>query len=177
MAQKAAFFDRDGVINEDKNYVHSIENFVFCDGIFKLLELAKQKNYLLLVVTNQSGIGRGLYTQEDLESLHKYMQQELIKKLGFGFDRIYFCPHSPELNCECRKPKIGMINQALSEFDIDLARSFLIGDKITDMQCAKSADIAKRLFLSESSDEIKDIQLQKITSLHQAYSIIDSFSD
>ncbi|WP_300896698.1 HAD family hydrolase [uncultured Helicobacter sp.] len=173
MMQKCAFFDRDGVINKDLGYVYKQTDFIFCDGIFELLSTLKAQGYLLLVMTNQSGIARGYYTQEQLERLHQYMQQCLIEKIGFGFDRIYFCPHSPEANCACRKPKIGMIEAACRDFSINLAQSFFIGDKITDMQCAQNAHINGKFLLG--TEDIGDNSLkniQKVATLQELHSII-----
>ncbi|TLD96156.1 D-glycero-beta-D-manno-heptose 1,7-bisphosphate 7-phosphatase [Helicobacter jaachi] len=170
---KCAFFDRDGVINKDLGYVYRIEDFVFCDGLFELLQTLKAQDYLLLVITNQSGIARGLYTESHLHTLHTYMQQCLQDKLGFNFDRIYFCPHAPEAHCECRKPNIGMIKQACKDFEIDLSRSFFVGDKITDMQCAQNANINEKFFLSNTNladNSLKNVQ--NITTLRQLHSII-----
>lgn len=164
--QKCAFFDRDGVINENgKGYTYKIEDFIFCDGIFELLADLKKQGYLLLVITNQSGIERGLYTQQDMEILHNFMQEQLRKKLGFDFEHIYFCPHLPEKNCDCRKPKHGMIINALSEFDIDLHTSLFIGDKITDMQCAQNGGV-KNKFLIDSTLPNQFIQSGKIGDTH-----------
>lgn len=164
--QKCAFFDRDGVINYNgKGYTYKIEDFIFCDGIFDLLGDLKRQGFLLLVVTNQSGIERGLYTQQDMEILHNFMQEQLEQKLGFGFERIYFCPHLPEKNCDCRKPRHGMITRALSEFDIDLHNSLLIGDKITDMQCAQSGGVANK-FLIDSALPQQFMQTGEIDGTH-----------
>lgn len=173
--QKCAFFDRDGVINHNgKGYTYKIEDFIFCDGIFELLEDLKKQGFLLLVVTNQSGIERGLYTQQDMERLHSFMQEQLQQKLGFGFERIYFCPHLAEKNCDCRKPKHGMITRALSEFDIDLGNSLLIGDKITDMQCAQNGGVKNKFLVDsvlakeflESSEVLESSEGIHFTNLH-----------
>lgn len=183
--QKCAFFDRDGVINEDLGYVYKAKDFIFCDGLFELLATLKKQDYLLLVITNQSGIARGYYTQEELFSLHQYMQDLLLHKLGFAFDRIYHCPHLPSQNCECRKPNIGMVKAACADFEIDLHHSFFVGDKITDMQCAENAGIWGKFLLHKDERPEKDKKdsessqhniknLQKISTLHQLHSIIQN---
>lgn len=177
--QKCAFFDRDGVINEDLGYVYKQKDFIFCDGLFELLKTLKKQNYLLLVMTNQSGIARGYYTQEDLFILHQYMQDTLTHKLGFCFDRIYHCPHLPSQNCECRKPNIGMVKAALKDFEIDLKQSFFVGDNITDMQCAENAGIWGKFLLQKDEKNTESSQhniknLQKISTLHQLHSIIQA---
>ncbi|MDU7693566.1 MAG: HAD family hydrolase [Helicobacter sp.] len=155
---KAVFFDRDGVINEDLGYVSKIADFTFKDGIFELLEFFKKRNYNLFVVTNQSGIGRGFYSMDDFFELSIYMQTKISERLGFSFDKIYFCPHIEDDNCDCRKPKSGMILQARDEFKLDLSSSFLIGDKISDIEAAKEAGIGHKILLSnETHNNLKDV--------------------
>ncbi|RDU58974.1 D-glycero-alpha-D-manno-heptose-1,7-bisphosphate 7-phosphatase [Helicobacter marmotae] len=171
--KKCAFFDRDGVINQDLGYVYKAEDFIFNQGLFELLDTLKKQDYLLLVITNQSGIARGYYTEDELIALHNHMQQCLRNTLGFGFDKIYFCPHLPTQNCQCRKPKIGMILSAMQDFDIDLQNSFFIGDKITDMQCAMAANINGKFLLSTQELEDKSLQnVQKVATLEELHSII-----
>lgn len=175
--QKCAFFDRDGVINQDNGYVYKIEDFIFCDGLFPLLKTLKARNYLLLVITNQSGIARGYYSESDLNALHQYMQDYIHTQCGFTFDKIYHCPHLPSQNCDCRKPKTGMIESACKDFNIDLTQSFFVGDKITDMQCAQNAHINGRFLLGDaqvSDNSLKNVQ--KITTLHQLHSIIKNIT-
>lgn len=179
LMRKCAFFDRDGVINEDLGYVYKQKDCIFCDGLFELLKTLKKQDYLLLVMTNQSGIARGYYTQEDLFTLHQYMQDTLTHKLGFCFDRIYHCPHLPSQNCECRKPNIGMVKAALKDFEIDLKQSFFVGDNITDMQCAENAGIWGKFLLQKDEKKTESSQhsiknLQKISTLHQLHSIIQA---
>ena len=179
LMRKCAFFDRDGVINKDVGYVYKQKDFIFCDGLFELLKTLKKQDYLLLVMTNQSGIARGYYTQEDLFILHQYMQDTLTHKLGFCFDRIYHCPHLPSQNCECRKPNIGMVKAALKDFEIDLKQSFFVGDNITDMQCAENAGIWGKFLLQKDEKNTESSQhsiknLQKISTLHQLHSIIQA---
>lgn len=171
--QKCAFFDRDGVINEDSGYVYRIEDFIFRDGLFELLCALKNAQYLLIVITNQSGIARGYYTKEQLEALHQYMQQIVMQQCGFHFDRIYYCPHAPDSHCVCRKPKIGMIESACKDFSIDLAHSLFIGDNITDMQCAQNAGINGQFLLNTQAvldDALKNVQ--KVATLREVRSII-----
>ena len=145
--QKAVFFDRDGVVNVDDEYVYKIEDFVYVSGFLELFKSCKEKGYLLFVITNQSGIGRGYYGLEDFLALSDFMQKDLREKCGFAFDKIYFCAHAPSEDCPCRKPKAGMITQALGDFDIDLEHSYLIGDKLSDMECGKNGGIGTRILL------------------------------
>lgn len=165
---RVAFFDRDGVVNQDFGYVYQPENFIFMDGIFELLELFKRQNFLLLLVTNQSGIGMGYYTQRDFEFLSAWMQAEIKKQLGFGFDFIYFCPHRPDENCSCRKPKPGMIQKAMQDYPIHLHQSVLIGDKMRDVQAAQNAGVRYKILLSEERGGAGDIEnLCRVQNLRQ----------
>ncbi|AJB45952.1 D,D-heptose 1,7-bisphosphate phosphatase [Campylobacter fetus subsp. testudinum] len=147
---KAIFLDRDGVINKDLGYVSKIDDFVFCDGIFEALRGFLKLGFALFVVTNQSGIGRGYYTKDDFLNLTKFMLDE-FKKEDIDIKKVYYCPHSPEENCNCRKPKPGMILKALSEFDINLESSMMIGDKNSDILAANSAGIDNCYLIGEDS--------------------------
>ncbi len=166
---KAVFFDRDGVINQDFGYVYAQKDFVFNEGIFDLLKYCKERDFLLFVITNQSGIGRRYYSLEDFKAISDYMQNEIKKKLGFGFDGIYFCPHLPETQCECRKPKTGMINQAKKDYNIDLEQSFIIGDNITDMQAGQNANIQHKILVGKHPDE----NLAHFENLHLVAQVTD----
>ncbi len=144
---KAAFIDRDGVINEDRKYVHKIDDFELIPGVISGLHLLQQTGYKLIVVTNQSGIARGLYSVEMVEILHQYMSM-ILKSYDIILDSIYYCPHHPsgsipemKINCYCRKPKPGMLIRAAQELDLDLEESIMIGDKLSDIQAGQSAGV------------------------------------
>lgn len=154
--KKAVFLDRDGVINEDSGYVSKIADFHFIDGVFEALKGFSDLGFLLIIVTNQSGISRGFYTLEEFEILNSFMLGE-FQKNGILIDKVYFCPHSPEENCECRKPKAGMILRALSEFDIDPDKSILIGDKPSDIQAANLANLAKSYQIGKDGASLNEI--------------------
>jgi D-glycero-D-manno-heptose 1,7-bisphosphate phosphatase len=145
---KAIFLDRDGVINIDKQYVSRIEDFEFQRGIFELLRFLQDKGYLLIIVTNQSGIGRGYYTQQDFDFLTKWKLEQL-EDAGIHITKIYHCPHAPEKDCNCRKPAPGMLLAAQKEFDIDMQSSWMIGDKKSDIDAGKNAGIGKTVFVSK----------------------------
>ncbi|GMB90672.1 D,D-heptose 1,7-bisphosphate phosphatase GmhB [Helicobacter ailurogastricus] len=147
---KALFLDRDGVVNVDKGYVCAPKDFEFVPGIFTLLRGAKDLGYLLLLVTNQSGIGRGFYGLKDFENLNAYMQAKLQENLGFGLDKIYFCPHVPQENCACRKPKTGMLEQALQDYPINLTKSVLVGDKLSDVAFGLKGGIGTNLLFTQA---------------------------
>jgi len=147
MKKKAVFLDRDGTINVDRGFVHTSEEFIFIDGVIEAISHLKKMGFILVVVTNQSGIARGLYTEEDVNRLHDFVNQELHMH-GTAIDQFYFCPHHPEAavrsyrkDCECRKPKPGMILQALSDLSIDPKTSYMIGDMMRDICAGKSAGI------------------------------------
>lgn len=152
MKLKAAFFDRDGVLNVDKSYLYKIEELEWIDGAKEALAYLTQKGYTIFVVTNQSGIARGYYTVADMEKLHSFMAQE-IESAGGRIEKFYYCPHLPggkvaefAVECDCRKPKPGLILRAFEEYDIDKDKAFLIGDKPRDVESAEAAGIRGCLF-------------------------------
>lgn len=138
--QKAVFLDRDGVVNVEKEYTYEIEDFEFMDSLFDSLKYLQKLGYKLFIITNQSGIARGYYTIEDYKKLTNWMLDKLSEN-GIVISQVEFCPHGPEDNCSCRKPKTGMIDNILSKHEIDLENSWLIGDKSSDIKCAKNANI------------------------------------
>ena len=137
MKTKAVFLDRDGVINEEKGYVHKIEDFHFFSYTFSALKKIP-KRYKKIIITNQSGISRGMYSQTDFEKLNSWMLSKLEEN-EIKIDKVYFCPHHPDKNCLCRKPKTGLLMQAQKEFNLDLKNSWLIGDKTSDILAGKNA--------------------------------------
>lgn len=144
---RAIFLDRDGVINVERNYVHRIEDFEYLPGALPGLRLLAAQGFQLVVVTNQSGIGRGLYSEAQFEKLNTYMMASLLSE-GISISAIYFCPHHPtegigkyRSECECRKPKPGMLLRAAKEIGIDLRSSVLIGDKRSDIAAGHSAGV------------------------------------
>lgn len=143
----AAFLDRDGVINVERDYVWRIEDFELLPGVIEALKRLRAAGYALVVVTNQGGIGLGMYTEADLHRLHAHLQARLAEG-GIRLDGIYHCPHhprspKPEMRgpCECRKPAPGMIRQAARELHLDLPRSFLAGDKAGDVAAGRAAGV------------------------------------
>lgn len=139
---KAAFFDRDGTINVDVHYLYRCEDFQFIKGIPQFIKKFNDNGFKVIVVTNQSGIARGYYTENDMQKLHIYIN-ELLHKYGAHIDAFYFCPHHPDITgeCSCRKPKTGMIEQAIIDFDIDVTKSVLFGDKSLDLECGRLCNI------------------------------------
>ena len=134
--KKAVFLDRDGVINRDKNFVTSWEEFEFLPGISENIKKLNDADYLVIVVTNQSGIKRGLYSEETLKQIHENMKNALEEKGAF-IDDIFYCPHYDGDDCNCRKPKPGMILEAAKKHNIDLNQSWMIGDSKRDIEAGK----------------------------------------
>jgi len=147
--QPAVFLDRDGVINFDPGYVYKIEEFQFIPGVFSACREFIRLGYQIIIITNQSGIARGLYTVEDFKRLTKWMLAQ-FKDHGVEITDIYYCPHHDvygkgqyKLDCHCRKPKPGMIKQAENEHQINLQQSILIGDTPGDIKAGQAAGIGK----------------------------------
>jgi D-glycero-D-manno-heptose 1,7-bisphosphate phosphatase len=144
----AAFIDRDGVVNEERGYVHRIEDFHLLPGVVDGLRLLRQHGYSLVLVTNQAGIGRGLYTEDDYQALTAHLQV-LLAAQGAALDGVYHCPHHPiagvggyRVDCTCRKPHPGMLLQAAHDLGLDLATSVLVGDKHSDLEAGRAAGVA-----------------------------------
>lgn len=161
MSKKALFLDRDGVINIEKDYLYKKEDFEFIDGIFDLCRFFQEKAYEIFVVTNQSGIARGYYSEDDFQLLTQWMV-EAFKKEKIMIRDVYHCPHHPDISgpCECRKPKPGMLNDAITTYDIDVVGSLLVGDKERDIQAGQAAGLSYTyLFTDEkiSSEATKTV--------------------
>lgn len=135
---KAVFLDRDGVINKKRinDYVKCWEEFLFLPGVKEAIKLLNQAQFKVIIITNQAGVGKGLVKEEQLQLIHQQMLDEL-KEYGAHIDGIYYCPHLPEDNCNCRKPKTGMLEQAEKDFNIDFKNSYLIGDEDKDVEAGQ----------------------------------------
>lgn len=146
---KALFLDRDGVINHDVGYAYQPSQIQFIDGIFELCQYFQDQGFIIIIVTNQSGIARGFYTEDDFTALSAWFIEQ-FKEQGIGISHIYHCPHHPDITglCSCRKPKPGMLLEAIEKFSITAQQSIMIGDKVSDMQAAKTAGIGQRFFYS-----------------------------
>lgn len=169
---KALFLDRDGVINQDIGYASQSADIVFVEGIFELCQFAKQQGFLIIITTNQSGIARGYYTEQDLQQLNQWFIQQ-FQQHNVTIDAIYHCPHHPEItgDCDCRKPNPGMLQQAIEKFAIAPTNSLMIGDKDSDMLAAKLAGVTTRLLFTEKS-QLSDNATAIIHSLNQAKSYL-----
>ena len=139
--RRAAFFDRDGTINVDIGYLHRTEDIRFVPGVPELIKKYNDIEYLVIVITNQSGIARGMFTEDDMRCVNDAMNRRLLNEYGAHIDAFYYCPHLPEYKteCDCRKPKPGLLLQAAEKYNIDLAASWMIGDSDSDVQAGEAA--------------------------------------
>lgn len=155
--EKAIFLDRDGTINVDVDYLHEVDKLEFIDGAVEALALLKMLGYRLIVISNQSGIGRGYFEARDVELLHEHMNR-ILEKHNAAIDAFYYCPHAVQDACTCRKPQTGLIDRAVVEWDIDLSRSYMVGDRETDVMTAVNAGCDYGLLLSGHmvSDTLKE---------------------
>jgi D-glycero-D-manno-heptose 1,7-bisphosphate phosphatase len=153
--RRAAFLDRDGVINVDTGYVHRAEDFVFVPGTLQACQALAAAGWALVVVTNQSGIGRGLYAEADFLALTQWMRAR-FQEAGAPLAGVYFCPHHPDaaqagfrVACDCRKPRPGMLLAAAAELALDLPASILFGDRCEDLAAAQAAGVQRRILLGK----------------------------
>ena len=177
---KAIFLDRDGTINVEKHYLYKIEDFEFLPGAIPSLKKLQDAGFLLIIITNQSGIARGYYSEGDFFKLNTWMLEEL-KRYDVNISDVYYCSHLPDAKiekyrktCECRKPKLGMFKQAVLEHNIDLDYSFAIGDKLRD--CAICENTGCRGFLigfQEKVDVIEEVKSGKRRNISYASSLLD----
>jgi D-glycero-D-manno-heptose 1,7-bisphosphate phosphatase len=156
--QKALFLDRDGVINIDHGYTHKSEHFKFMPGVFSLCSRFQCEGYKIIVITNQAGIGRGFYSEQDFARLTQWMTEKFAQNL-ITIDGVYWCPHHPVhalgeylQNCACRKPQPGMLLQAIEEHQLNASQSVMIGDKPSDLLAAQRAGIKRRILFSPDSN-------------------------
>ena len=146
MSKKAIFLDRDGVINKEVNYLYKIENFEFINGIFESCLYFQNLGYIIIIITNQSGISREFYSDNDYQKLSAWMLEEFSKH-GVIIQDTFYCPHGPESNCRCRKPKPGMFIEAKKKHNINMKESWMIGDSEIDIQSANGADIQNTILV------------------------------
>lgn len=144
MSRPAVFLDRDGTLNVEKEYLHRIEDWEWIPGAVEAVRMINQMGYLAIVVTNQAGVARGYYNEHNIDVLHRRVDK-ILEVEGARIDAYYYCPHHPEhgdvRNCDCRKPAPGMLFAAQRDFDIDLTRSFMIGDKAIDVAAGVAAGV------------------------------------
>lgn len=144
---RCLFFDRDGTLIEERNYLSDPSQVALIPGAAEAVRLARQAGYLAVVLTNQSGVGRGYFTPADVEAVHRRLE-ELLAEEGAKLDAIYICPHAPEEGCACRKPLPGLAVRAAGDLGIDLRASWMIGDKAADLELAAAAGMRGALVLT-----------------------------
>ena len=171
MKNKLVLLDRDGVINIEKSYLHKIEDFEYEKNVVEGLLRLRDLGYRFAIITNQAGIARGYYTEEDYLKLQSFIEDDLFKK-GIKIEKSYFCPHHPNvtgkygIECNCRKPNTGNFELAIKEFDIDVKNSFMIGDKITDLIPAEKLGIMPVLVKTGYGlESLKKLEGTKLNSI------------
>lgn len=170
---RAVFLDRDGTINDNRpnGYVHRKEDWRFLPGVIPALRRLSKTDYKIIIVTNQSGIGRGYYTESGLKKLHAHMRKELKKK-GIRIDAIYYCPHHPDRSCLCRKPAPGMALAAVKDFDVSLNDSWMVGDRDVDILMGREANIKTIKLAGLVDKEAKVVPRHYAKDLSEAIKII-----
>lgn len=171
MPIKTIFLDRDGVINKEVGYLSKKDDFIFIDGIFLACRKFSELGYRIIIVTNQSGIARGLYSIIDYQKLTKWMLNEFENNNVFITD-VFYCPHDPKASCKCRKPNPGMLLEAKKKYSISMKNSWLIGDKETDIQAARSAGINNTI-LVKSGHQIDALNTEAKFVLNSVLQSID----
>ncbi len=158
--KKAIFLDRDGIINTERGYTHRLEDFVILPDVMEVLQFLQKQGYIFIIITNQSGIAKDLYTKDDVEQIHAYLLDE-FKKHQIIISEVYYCVHHPDVSrCICRKPDSLFVEKGLARFQIDPAQSYFIGDKDRDVEAAAKGGVKGILVPSNTSlktilDQIK----------------------
>jgi D,D-heptose 1,7-bisphosphate phosphatase len=152
---RAVFLDRDGTIARDVNYCRRVEDFEFLPTVSRAIRLLNENRFLVVVITNQSGIARGFFTEATLEQIHRYMEEELAKDHA-RLDAIYYCPHHPDDGCPCRKPEPGLLFKAAAELGISLPDSFMVGDNNKDVAAGRRAG-CRTVLVTTGPDNYREI--------------------
>ena len=175
MTIKTIFLDRDGVVNEEMEYLYKVSDFRFINGVFEACIDFQSKGYHIIILSNQSGISRGIYTENDYQILTKWILKE-FKRRHIKILDILHCPHGPSSNCECRKPKPGLFIKAKNQYSIDMENSWMIGDKESDISAANSCGINKTILVRSGHkiDEQNSKANHIINSIKDSYAIISA---
>tara|TARA_B110000305_G_C19349346_1_gene593429 strand:+ start:528 stop:1049 length:522 start_codon:yes stop_codon:yes gene_type:complete len=172
MTIKTIFLDRDGVINKEVNYLYKIDDFEFIDGVFEACQHFQELSYKIIIVTNQSGISRGLFTSNDYDLITKWMLNQFSKN-GVDILDIFSCQHGPSSNCKCRKPKPGMFISADKKYSIDMINSWMIGDKESDIKAANNAGIENTILVKSGHTVQKSRAKFIINSIKNSIEVIN----
>lgn len=164
MTKKAVFLDRDGTLIIDYGYVHQISQVELLPGVPESLIRLQGLGFELIVVSNQSGIGRGFFTSREVDEVNRYLQY-LLSEYGVTITDFYYCPHSPAEKCICRKPKPGLLLKALKEHQIDPTHSYFVGDKLTDAEAALAAGIRPVFLTSNQTHAIGPVPIEIVDNL------------
>ncbi len=169
---RAVFLDRDGTLNDNGDgYIHKKEHFKFLPGVLSAMRALSKTDYKIILITNQSGIGRGFYSHRHVKELHDWMADELRRE-GIRVDRVYYCPHGPNDGCVCRKPEIGMFEEAVNDFGISLAKSWFVGDSSSDVLAGREANIQTIKLGAAMDTKLKLEPNHYVRNLKEAVSII-----
>ena len=179
--KKTVFLDRDGTINVEKNYLYKIEDFEFLPGVIEGLKILQKEGFQLIIITNQSGIARGYYTEKQYHLLNEWMLNELANR-GVHITATYYCPHHPDakleefrVDCSCRKPKTKLFERAIQKFSVDVNNSFAIGDKMRDCAiCEKTACKGFLVGKGENEKIIEDVKRGRISNVSYAKSVLEA---
>ncbi len=158
LLRRALFVDRDGTLNPDLHYLRDADRLELFPGVGRSLRLARERGDLVVCVTNQSGVERGLYTVADVERIHQRLN-ELLGRSGARVDAFYFCPHAPEHGCACRKPGTELFERAVRDLGVDLGSSALIGDRLVDMEAGRRLGLLTALVRTPGHEEEVDREL------------------
>jgi len=175
MAIKTIFLDRDGVINKEVNYLHKIEHFEFIEGVFNTCLYFQKLKYKIIIISNQSGISRGYFNENDYKNLTEWMLDQFDENSISILD-IFYCPHGPESKCSCRKPKPGMLIEAKNKYNISMQDSWMIGDSESDIQAANNAGISNTILVrsGHAIDESNSKSKYIIDSIKQSREVIQA---
>ncbi|TCO79050.1 D-glycero-alpha-D-manno-heptose-1,7-bisphosphate 7-phosphatase [Marinisporobacter balticus] len=172
MSKRAVFLDRDGTLIVDHGYIHEPSQVALLPGAIEALSKLKKWGFELIIISNQSGIGRGFFTKKEVDNVNQHLHSLLIAH-GITLTGIYYCPHSPDAGCICRKPKPGLLLQALYEHRIDAKQSYFVGDKWTDIQAAIGAGVQPVLLSRNHDISMSTVPILTVASLLEWTKLID----